>query len=268
MATTAPPQPKPQPTPLSDAMRARVKAAWLALCVTNEGVLHQDDLLQVGVKSEYQGNQGRLVLYYGNLTNSPIVAFATSFTSLPQLAVQPGVLPAAIIGPRAQMQQPVHVACSGEFSDIATFTVTYTQQPRGTMTIELPLPVILSNFVSPPPQRQVAAPEFVAQWKTLSAPGQELQQIFRSKANPINVPALRSLFADGFRMAVLDRVDPKETNLVLSGVLHVAPGRDIPVLVRLETNAEALMYRMTVRTDSPAATSTMASIIMSQIGSS
>ena len=50
------------------------------------------------------------------------------------------------------------------------------------------------------------------------------------------------------------------------GVAALAVGtRQIPVLLRLETNAEAQMFRITLRTQSPVATNTLASFIMSQL---
>lgn len=213
------------PTQLSDDARSRVKANWVQLCIANEGVLFQDDTVQVGVKGEYQGSSGRIVFFYGNLTTMPVLSLTTSFTSLPQLTVQATVLSQNIIGPKAQLQQPVHLTCSGEFNDIAILRVGYVQPPRAPVTLELPLPVVLSKFLSPPAQRQLAAPEFVAQWKALSGPGLELQQVFRAKS-PINIPALRSMLSDGLKVSVLERVDPKETNLVVAGILHTSQ-RDV-----------------------------------------
>lgn len=38
----------------------------------NNGVLFENDLLQIGVKSEYRQNLGRIALFYGNKTQTPL----------------------------------------------------------------------------------------------------------------------------------------------------------------------------------------------------
>ena len=44
----------------------------------NNGVLFENDLLQIGVKSEFRQNLGRIGLYYGNKTTFTFTAFAAS----------------------------------------------------------------------------------------------------------------------------------------------------------------------------------------------
>lgn len=41
----------------------------------NNGVLFENELLQIGVKSEYRQNLGRLGLFYGNKTQTPLTNF-------------------------------------------------------------------------------------------------------------------------------------------------------------------------------------------------
>lgn len=38
----------------------------------NNGVLYESDLIQIGVKSEYRQNLGRITLFYGNKTSSTL----------------------------------------------------------------------------------------------------------------------------------------------------------------------------------------------------
>ena len=44
----------------------------------NNGVLFENDLLQIGVKSEFRQNLGRIGLYYGNKTTFTFSAFSAS----------------------------------------------------------------------------------------------------------------------------------------------------------------------------------------------
>lgn len=41
----------------------------------NNGVLFENDIIQIGVKSEYRQNLGRLGLFYGNKTQAPLTNF-------------------------------------------------------------------------------------------------------------------------------------------------------------------------------------------------
>lgn len=44
----------------------------------NNGILFENDLLQIGVKSEYRQNLGRLYLFYGNKTAVQLKEFSSS----------------------------------------------------------------------------------------------------------------------------------------------------------------------------------------------
>ena len=51
----------------------------------NNGVLFENDLLQIGVKAEFRQNLGRIGLYYGNKTSFPFVAFMPEVVCPPHL---------------------------------------------------------------------------------------------------------------------------------------------------------------------------------------
>lgn len=50
------------------------------VCKSN-GVLFENDVIQVGVKSEYRKNLGRLSLFYGNKTSAQLLAFIPTITT-------------------------------------------------------------------------------------------------------------------------------------------------------------------------------------------
>lgn len=47
----------------------------------NNGVLFENDLLQIGVKSEFRANLGRLGLFYGNKTSNQFSNFSAVVSS-------------------------------------------------------------------------------------------------------------------------------------------------------------------------------------------
>jgi len=251
---------------LSSEMNTKVRGQWMRLSAMNEGVLYSDGTMEIGVKSEFHGNSGRVVLFFGNMTKTPVVGLSLSLNAIPQLQLQTQSLAQTVIGPETQVQHAVLVKCNEEFKDIMLMHVEWLHPATSTkVSIDLPFPVMLTKFLGTPAASAIAAPEFVATWKALSEPGMELQQVF-SANSPIVVANIRKFLVDSYRMALLDGVDSKESNIVAIASLSVGT-KQIPVLLRLETNAEAKMFRITLRTQSPIATNTLASFFMSQLSS-
>jgi hypothetical protein len=53
----------------------------------NNGVLFENDLLQIGVKSEFRQNLGRIALYFGNKTSFSLQVVDISFTNQANVSV-------------------------------------------------------------------------------------------------------------------------------------------------------------------------------------
>jgi len=251
---------------LSSEMNTKVRGQWMRLSAVNEGVLYSDGTMEIGVRSEFHGNSGRVVLFFGNMTKTPVVGLSLSLNAIPQLQLQTQSLSQTVIGPETQVQHAVLVKCLEEFKDIMLMHVEWLHPASSTkVSVDLPFPVMLTKFLNTPPANALAAPEFVATWKALSEPGMELQQVFNANS-PIVVANIRKFLVDNYHMAVLDGVDSKESNIVAIAALSTN-AKQIPVLLRLETNAEAKMFRITLRTQTPLATNTLASFFMSQLSS-
>lgn len=254
-------------TELSDEMKRAIKNSWAMLNCKSSGILYQDDVIQIGLKSEYNANNtGRVVLYFGNRSNTPISSLTTKYTSPdPSVDVKPTPLPQSLLGPGTQSQEPLHVACNAPFAEPPVARISYTQAGKDPVNLELRLPVVLAKFVSAPPPKQAAAPTFIAGWKGLAGEGQEFMKIFKARA-PIDVKAVRSAVVDGFRYSILDGVDPKETNIVAMGMLHPAQGAEYSVFMRLESNTDVNMFRLTIRTELPAAAGALGNTVVAYFG--
>ncbi|CAG2066017.1 unnamed protein product, partial [Timema podura] len=85
----------------------------------NNGVLFENDLIQIGVKSEFRQNLGRLGLFYGNKTSfalqnfAPTISCPDSLVSKLNVQVKP-VEPVLEAG--AQIQQMINVECVEDFT--------------------------------------------------------------------------------------------------------------------------------------------------------
>lgn len=233
---------QPLGTGISVEQLQQTQMNWRRLCVTPDGVLYQDPNFQIGFKSEYQRAEGRIVLFFGNSTTMPLTQFSVTIQKVPYLDIRPVGTLANVIPSKAQIQYPLEVTCLREYPDTPTMQISYSTIGR-TASFVIPLPIFLSKFMH---GRQIPAPEFFETWKSLVGPGLEVQDILPSKT-PIDVTWVSKLFTQGFKVAVIENVDNKASNLVFAATLHLGDGQQIPILIRLETNPAAKMYRLTLR---------------------
>lgn len=85
----------------------------------NNGVLFENDLIQIGVKSEFRQNLGRLGLFYGNKTSIPLQNFVPSISwaedqsaklSIQMKPVEP------VLEAGAQIQQMLNAECVDDYT--------------------------------------------------------------------------------------------------------------------------------------------------------
>ncbi|KJE94764.1 adaptin [Capsaspora owczarzaki ATCC 30864] len=230
--TSQPPQANPELAHLSRAFLFQ-----------NDGKLYEDAILQIGVKTSVKNNLARVALYFGNKSGYPITnftsdVFAINTTETLSLQAKPVE---GQLAPKAQTQQLINVECLKEFEEQPTLGVAYVVNGQLQRAV-IKFPIFVNKFLA---SFDMDQPTFVARWKQLSAPGLESQKVFKA-AQPIDVAAVRSkLQSMGF--TVLAGVDPNPDNFVCAGVVHTGSSQ-VGVLLRLEPNRDAQMYRATFRT--------------------
>uniref|UniRef100_A0A8C1RGN7 AP-2 complex subunit alpha n=1 Tax=Cyprinus carpio TaxID=7962 RepID=A0A8C1RGN7_CYPCA len=211
----------------------------------NNGVLFENQLLQIGIKSEYRQNLGRMYLFYGNKTSVQFVTFTTTVTC-------PGELQSHIlhihtwnsleplIEGGAQVQQVINIECLTDFSDAPLLNIKF-RYGGALQNLTLKLPVTINKFFQP---TEMASHDFFQRWKQLSLPQQEAQKIFKAN-HAMDTEVLKAKLL-GLGMALLENVDPNPENFVCAGVIQTK-AQQVGSLLRLEPNAQAQMYRLTVR---------------------
>lgn len=212
----------------------------------NNGVLFENDLIQIGVKCEFRQNLGRLALFYGNKTSFPLQNFSATIQSpsdwVNKLNIQ--VKPVdMLLEAGAQIQQMVNAECVDDYTDTPTMNVTflYNNVPQ---KLKMKLPLTINKFFEP---TEMNGESFFARWKNLGGSisnPQKSQKIFRA-AQPMDLVATRTKVL-GFGMQLLDGIDPNPDNFVCAGIIHTRT-HQIGCLLRLEPNKQAQMYRLTVR---------------------
>ncbi|KAF9348460.1 hypothetical protein BGX34_002467, partial [Mortierella sp. NVP85] len=208
-----------------------------------DGVLYEDSILQIGIKSEYHGHLGRLAMYFGNKTHTQLNSFAVSLESPDGLVITSSHTLATSIGPSTQIQQLYSLECQQIITEVPMIRISY--QAGSVQSIYLKLPVTLTRFIEP---IQLASADYFGRWKQIGGPPREVQTIFKS-AEKINAERARTVLTNN-RLGICDNVDPKPGNFVATGVFNSSLNGKVGCLLRLEPNRETDMYRLTIRTTS------------------
>ncbi|ELV12600.1 AP-2 complex subunit alpha-2 [Tupaia chinensis] len=125
----------------------------------NNGVLFENQLLQIGLKSEFRQNLvglDSLTCTHLNLQTKPV-----------DPTVDGG----------AQVQQVVNIECVSDFTEAPVLNIQFRY--GGTFqNVSVKLPITLNKFFQP---TEMASQDFFQRWKQLSSPQQEVQNIFKAK---------------------------------------------------------------------------------------
>uniref|UniRef100_A0A8B9HUT9 Clathrin adaptor alpha/beta/gamma-adaptin appendage Ig-like subdomain domain-containing protein n=1 Tax=Astyanax mexicanus TaxID=7994 RepID=A0A8B9HUT9_ASTMX len=218
---------------LVDVFSESLPVAALVLSVfrfvcKNNGVLFESQLLQIGLKSEFRQNLGRMYIFYGNKTSTQFLNFSSSFSQLNihMKAADP------VLDGGAQLQQILNIECISDFVEAPVLNIQF-RYGGSTQNISVRLPVTLNKFFQP---TEMTSQDFFQRWKQLSAPQQEVQKIFKAK-HSMDTEITKAKII-GFGTALLDGVDPNPSNFVGAGVIHTKTIQ-VGCLLRLEPNTQA-----------------------------
>ncbi|XP_059496406.1 AP-2 complex subunit alpha-2 isoform X2 [Stegostoma tigrinum] len=226
----------------------------------NNGVLFENQLLQIGIKSEYRQNLGRMYLFFGNKTSVQFLNFTLN-VSCPgelqnELNIQAKPVEPIVEG-GAQVQQVINIECLSDFTEAPLLNIQFRY--GGTMqNITLKLPITVNKFFQP---TEMASEDFFQRWKQLSSPQQEAQKIFKAN-HPMDSEVTKAKLI-GFGSALLQDVDPNRDNFVGAGVIHTK-SIQVGCLLRLEPNSQAQMYRLTLRTSKEAVSKRLCALLSQQ----
>ncbi|XP_077590365.1 AP-2 complex subunit alpha-2 isoform X4 [Stigmatopora nigra] len=239
---------------------------FLRFVCKNNGVLFENQLLQIGIKSEYRQNLGRMYLFYGNKTSVQFASFTTTVTCpgelqshiflFPQLNVQTKPVEPLVEG-GAQIQQVLNIECITDFSDAPLLNIKF-RYGGALQNLSLKLPVTINKFFQP---TEMTSNDFFQRWKQLSQPQQEAQKIFKAN-HSMDTEVLKAKLL-GLGAALLDNVDPNPENYVSAGVIQTK-GQQVGCLLRLEPNAQAQMYRLTLRSSKDSVSKRLCELLAEQ----
>lgn len=232
----------PKPTkPPNLASAAHLSPGWepgyRRLLFSAEAILYGDAQIQIGIRSEYRGAMGCLIIYFTNRSSSAIGSFTTTLDNpnpAEQLRIDSKSLPDSTIQPEGQAQQTVMFEAKSVFSLPPTIRISYLAGALQALTLQLP--VVVHKFMD---AADLSADDFFKRWRQIGGAPREAQRVFGLTSDrpgrAMGDADWTRDRAEAFGWRVLKGVDPNERNVVGASVLHTAVGK-LGCLLRLEPN--------------------------------
>lgn len=241
-----------------------MRKAFSNLCTSQSGVLFENALLQVGVKHEYVGAQGRISVFFGNVSSnssqSPLHHFRVIVDEVEHLRMQKqgtqGLLDedengGCTVAIRTQAKLLLLVEVTAPFDDAPAMRVMFETEDGTRHEYPLRLPVVATCFMEPVTLEPGA---FMQRWRSLEGQDRECQEVIRAPANapPIDedyMNRIAQIITDGLKFGRCHGCDP--TPWTVSGAATFRTGaRDlngsninVGCLVRVEANPQAGAFR-------------------------
>lgn len=214
---------------------SRIRVFIFRFVCKNNGVLFENDLIQIGVKSEFRQNLGRLGLFYGNKTSAALQNFVPNVSYIDdqasKLSIQMKPVE-TVIEAGAQIQQLLNAECIDDYTDAPNMVISFFYNGVPQM-ITMKLPLTINKFFEP---TEMNGESFFARWKNLGGNQQRSQKIFKA-TQPMDLTGVRTKIL-GFGMQLLDGIDPNPDNFVCAGIIHMR-SQQVGCLLRLEPNKQA-----------------------------
>jgi AP-2 complex subunit alpha len=230
-----------------------------ALTIKDSGILYEDPYVQIGVKAEWRGIQGRLILFVGNKHTASLNTVRAVVLPPSHLRIQAPPIPDTI-PPRAQVQCPFDIFCLQASRETAVLEFSYN---TGTTPVsaQLKLPVLMNKFLQAIP---VNATDFVARWRALAGPPTKLQEVVRN-VKPMPLPEMAALF-NSLHIGVAPGLDPNVNNIVCASTFYSESAQATLCLIRVETDpSDRTQLRLTVGSADPTTTYELKEYIKEQL---
>ncbi|KAI8892961.1 adaptin N terminal region-domain-containing protein [Globomyces pollinis-pini] len=231
------------------------------LCLSANGVLYEDNYMQIGIKSEYQSQLGRMAIFFGNKTNIPLINFQVTevfghdikLTVLERIS---NVLPAS-----TQLHQMYSIECCIIPEDVPILEVQYQADFRN-IKLELKLPIVLSKFMG---ACAITQSDFFSRWKQIGGPPKESQNVVKPPT-ALNLPNAVKILSS-LNLSFLEGIDPNPDNLIFAGIFSSSTIGKVGCLARIESNQAHQLYRVTVRATNEGVSAGLLAQITSSLGS-
>ena len=249
-----------QPVGIPKEVIPAMRKAFSNLCTSPSGVLFENSLLQVGVKHEYQGSQGRITVFFGNLGSNLLKHFRVTVDDCDHLRMQKqgteGLLDTdenggCNVAVRTQAKLLLLIEVVAPFDDAPAMRVSFQTKEGERHEYPLRLPVVATCFMEPVTLEPGA---FMQRWKSLEGQDRECQEIVKAPPNAPQIDEdymrrISLIITDGLKFGRCQGCDP--TPWTVSGAATFRTGAkdvngnyiNVGCLVRVEANPQAGAFR-------------------------
>ncbi|DBA96016.1 hypothetical protein WJX77_003113 [Trebouxia sp. C0004] len=216
------------------------------LCQSPSGVLYEDNYLQVGVKTQYQGSQGQIMFFLGNKHAAPLERIIFVVPPQPQFQFQLAPVPQRLEA-KQQLQVALRVTCVSSFPDVPHLQLSYSIQGQQ-VAHNLMLPIVVSKFCTPP-DNPVPKDVFFSRWRAIAGPPQKVGERV-TRVTPVAKGPVEALLSS-LNLGPQQGLDPEPDNIVAVGTFTSTPPgqppQQVACMVRIEVEkAQRLMFQVTV----------------------
>ena len=260
--------------PVSSSVGSTLTSSkFLQLCCSNDGVLFEDEIIQIGIKAKYTGlGEGVLGVYYGNKTSGILQNVQTKYSfdssSAANLHLTTSPIPTQL-GPKSQVCQRVSAQLSGAFVQAPRLTVSFLLPDNTPRSIPLRLPITINKFMQ---GRELKVDEFFSNWRMQLFLLNESSAVVNVTMNLAQIARASCL---GGALSLHHQVDEVADNLVLVGQfpsdsadgIRCATIPEALVLVRIEvgTGVNIGKARIAVRSNDATVAEAVRDTIVSQV---
>eukprot|EP01082_Thalassiosira_pseudonana_P014360 g12945.t1 g12945 contig7:511639-514668(+) len=254
------------PKELIPAMRK----AFSNLCTSPSGVLFENSLLQVGVKHEYVGAQGRISVFFGNLHSTSLHNFKVKVDQPDHLRMQMQGTQDLLddgeydsvgcsVAAKTQAKLMILVEVTAPFDDAPSMRISFDTEEGEHHDYPLRLPLVATCFMEPV---NLDPGAFMQRWKSLEGEERECQEVMKlpptsSGIDEEYMDRVSKIIVDGLKFGRCHGVDP--TPWTVSGAATFRTGAtdmngnniNVGCLIRVEANPKANAFRVTTRTLHP-----------------
>ena len=214
------------------------------LLFTAEAILYEDAQVEIGVRSEYRGAMGCVILYFTNRSPVSIGSFTTTLDNPNppnQLRVDTRSLPESNIQPESQSNQTIMFEALSTFLSSPTIRISYLAGALQAVTLQLP--VVMHKYMD---KADLTSDDFFKRWRQIGGAPREAQKVFGllddGRRRRMGSSEWVRRIVEAFGWGILKGVDPNERNIVGASVVHTT-GAKLGCLLRLEPNHETQVRR-------------------------
>ena len=236
-----------------------MRKAFSNLCTSPSGVLFENSFVQVGVKHEYVGSQGRISVFFGNLNSTPLKNFRVRIDDCDHLRMQKqgteGLLNyenggGCSVAVRTQAKLLLLVEVMAPFDDAPAMRMSFETAEGIRHEYPLRLPIVATCFME---AVTLEANAFMQRWRSLEGQDRECQEVVKVNSN-ISIDEeymgrIVEIITDGLKFGRSEGCDP--TPWTVSGAATFRTGAkdkngnpiNVGCLVRVEANPQAGAFR-------------------------